>query len=200
MELSKKSIVRTAMDILNREGIGKLSMRPLAAALGVKAAALYWHIKDKRELYSLIAEEVCAGIKPTCGLSDAKKYLLESARIYRENLLALRDSVEIFIYSSPSTPIRFELIKSIMICLIHLGIKEENCLIAAGIFNNYVLSFAADEARFRSLPPGAFYNGFDGILGTEYAKLSFDEQFERGLEVLFTGFDVLKSKRKPGNY
>ena len=192
MEISKETIVQAAIGILNREGIGKLSMRPLAAALGVKAAALYWHIKDKRELYSLIAEEVCAGIKPSCGLSDAKKYLLGAARIYREKLLALRDSVEIFIYSSPSTPIRLELIKNIMICLLHLEIKEENCLVAAGIFNNYILSFAADEARFRSLPPGAFYDSFDVILGTGYTKLSFDEQFERGLEVLFSGFEVLK--------
>ena len=197
MEISKEAIVQAAIEILNREGIEKLSMRPLAAALGVKAAALYWHIKDKRELYSLIAEEVCAGIIPSCGLSDAKRYLLEAARIYRKKLLALRDSVEIFTYSSPSSPIRFELIKNIMICLLHLDIKEENCFVAAGIFNNYILSFAADEARFRSQPPGALNGSFNSILGTEYSEISFDEQFERGLDVLFTGFEVLKNRRQP---
>jgi hypothetical protein len=78
-----------------------------------------------------------------------------------------------------------------MISLLHLGVKEENCLFAAEMFNNYVLSFVADEVRLRTLPKDA-PNPFSAILGSSYKPLTFDEQFSRGLDVLFAGFKILE--------
>ncbi|MDR0709698.1 MAG: hypothetical protein LBF77_06505 [Spirochaetaceae bacterium] len=89
------------------------------------------------------------------------------------------------------TPIRCETIKNALISLLHIGIKEKHCLVAAGMYNNYVLSFVADEVIFKANPAGqpAF---IDTILGTGYEKMSFDEQFECGLNVLFAGFKTLE--------
>jgi hypothetical protein len=83
------------------------------------------------------------------------------------------------------------LIKNIIISLLHLGIKEQNCMIAAGMFNNYVLSFVGDEMRMRALPEDAV-NPFSHILGSGYKPLTFNEQFNRGLDVLFAGFKILE--------
>jgi AcrR family transcriptional regulator len=191
MGLSQETIVKAALELLNRNGIENLTMRALAAFLDTKAASLYRHIRDKKDLYDLIAEEVIAGIKPACGLSNAEKYLCEAAGLYREKLLALRDSTAIFTQSRAATPKRFEFMKNIMICLLHLGVKENKCLVAAHMFNNYVLSSAADEVMFRSFPADA-PNAYEAILGTGFQWLSFDEQFNCGLEVLFTGMRALK--------
>ena len=189
MEISPETIVREAIVLLNREGLAKLSMRTLAGALGVKAPALYWHIKNKQDLIDQIAETMSAEMVPSCGLSDARKYLYEAVRLYRKKLLEVRDSVAVFMRSPPSasSPIRCELIKNMMISLLHIGVKEKHCLAASHILNNYVLSFAADEVIFKASPAGmpAFINT---ILGTDYEKMSFDEQFEWGLNVLFAGF------------
>jgi AcrR family transcriptional regulator len=190
--LSQEGIVQAAMELLNREGIDKLTMRSLAAALDTKAASLYRHIKDKKDLYDMIAETVISGIKPACGLANAKKYLSESAGLYRQKLLALRDSVAIFTQSRAATPGRFEFMKNIMICLLHLGVSENKCLVAAHMFNNYVLSSVADEVMFRSSPPDA-PNVYETILGTNFEWLSFDEQFNCGLEVLFAGIKGLRA-------
>jgi AcrR family transcriptional regulator len=191
MEISRESIVLAAIEILNRKGIGKLSMRSLAGELGVKASALYWHIRNKQDLIDQIAEKMCAEMLPSCGMGNGRKYLFEFARVYRQKLLEVRDSVEIFLRSYPSTPARCETIKNSLISLLHIGVKEKHCLVAAGMYNNYVLSFAADEIIFKSNPAGqpAF---IDTILGTDYEKTSFDEQFERGLNVLFAGFKTLE--------
>jgi TetR/AcrR family tetracycline transcriptional repressor len=191
MEISQEVIVRTAIDILNRDGLEKLSMRALAAALGVKAPALYWHIKNKQDLIDQIAERMSTEMLTSCGLGNAKKHLFEFAHVYRQKLLEVRDGVAIFINSYPSTPARCETIKNTMISLLHIGVKEKYCLVAAGLFNNYVLSFAADELVFKANPAGmpAFINT---ILGTDYEKMSFDEQFECGLNVLFAGFKTLE--------
>ncbi|MDR1251633.1 MAG: TetR family transcriptional regulator [Treponema sp.] len=191
MEISPETIVGAAIDILNRDGLEKLSMRSLAAVLGVKAPALYWHIKNKQELIDQIAEKISAEMLTSCGLGDAKKFLLEFAHVYRQKLLAVRDSVAVFISSYPSTSARCESIKNVMISLLHIGIKEKHCLIAAGMYNNYVLSFVADEIIYKANPDGmpAFITT---ILGTGYEKMSFDEQFDCGLNVLFAGFKTLE--------
>ncbi|MDR1030491.1 MAG: TetR family transcriptional regulator [Treponema sp.] len=190
IEISQKWIVEKAIDLLNEKGIAKLTMRSLAEALDIKAASLYWHIKNKQDLYDQIAEKMCADIQPACGLKDPRAYLMEVSVLYRQKLQAVRDSVEIFMHSAPVTPQRFELIKNLLICLLHIGIKEENCLLAGNIYNNYILSFVADEiimqTEHKETP-----NPFTSILGTAYKPLSSDEQFMRGLEVLFAGFKIL---------
>jgi AcrR family transcriptional regulator len=191
MEISQEALVRAAIDILNREGIERLTMRALAQVLGVKAPALYWHIKNKQDLIDQIAEKMSVEMLPSCGLSDARKYLFEFARVYRQKLLEVRDGVAIFLRSYPSTPARCETIKNALISLLHIGVKEKYCLVAAGMFNNYVLSFVADEVIFKANPAGQPVF-IDTILGTGYEKMSFDEQFECGLDVLFSGFKTLE--------
>jgi TetR/AcrR family tetracycline transcriptional repressor len=191
MDISQETMVREAIALLNREGLEKLSMRALAGALGVKAPALYWHIKNKRDLIDQIAEAMSAEMLTSCGLGNAKKYLFEFAHVYRQKLLEVRDSVAVFIKSYPSTPVRCETIKNAMISLLHIGVKEKYCLIASGMFNNYVLSFVADEVIFKANPAG-MPSFIATILGTGYEKMSFDEQFECGLNALFAGFKTFE--------
>jgi AcrR family transcriptional regulator len=191
MSLSKETIVSAALTLLDRDGIENLSMRSLAAFLDTKAASLYRHIKNKRDLYDLIAEAVIAEIKPSASLRSAKKYLIEAAGLYRQKLLSLRDSVIIFTQSRAATPKRFDFMKNVMICLLNLGVKENKCMVAAHMLNNYVLSSVSDELSFRSAAVGAD-NPYETILGSDFEWLSFDEQFNCGLEVLFTGFKALK--------
>jgi AcrR family transcriptional regulator len=189
-EISEETIIEAAIGILKRDGLEKLTMRSLAGALGIKAASLYWHIKDKQVLYGQIAEHLCREIRSECSIKDAKAYLMEGGALFRQKLLEVPDSVQIFMHSVPNTPCRFGLIKNILICLLHLGVKEENCLMAGNMFNNYILSFVADEIIMRVEHRGI--NPFAGILGTAYEQPNNDEQFARGLEVLFTGFETLR--------
>jgi AcrR family transcriptional regulator len=191
MALSQETIVRAALELLNRDGIENLTMRSLAAFLDTKAASLYRHIKDKQDLYDLIAEAVIAEIQPSCGLSNAEKYLMEVAGLYRQKLLSIRNSVGIFTRSRATTPNRFDFMKNVMICLLSLGVKENKCMVATHMLNNYILSSVSDEIFFRSFSPDT-PNPYGAILGSNFEWLSFDEQFTCGLEVLFTGFKSLK--------
>ena len=190
--LSQETIVNAAIELLNREGIDNLTMRSLAVSLDTKAASLYRHVKDKRELYDLIAEKIVSGIKPSCSMGDAKKYLTEVAELYRKELLAVRDSVAICSQSRAATPMRIELMKNVIICLLHLGVKENKSLVAFHMFNNHILSSVANEVMFRYIPKDA-PNVYKTVLGTRFEYLTFDEQFNCGLEVLFTGIKVLSS-------
>jgi AcrR family transcriptional regulator len=60
--LSREQIVKTAMLVLDEEGVAGLSMRKLAARLGSGATSLYWHVPTKDDLVDLLIDEVWAEI------------------------------------------------------------------------------------------------------------------------------------------
>ena len=56
--LTRERLVEAALELINQEGLDALSMRALADRLDVKAASLYWHVRDRRELLELLAESI----------------------------------------------------------------------------------------------------------------------------------------------
>jgi TetR/AcrR family tetracycline transcriptional repressor len=60
--LSRARLVSEALGLVQEEGLDALSMRGLADRLHVKAASLYWHVRDRRELLELLAESILARV------------------------------------------------------------------------------------------------------------------------------------------
>ena len=56
--LTRDQIVRTAVAILDAEGVDGLSMRRLGAELGSAATAVYWHVRSKDDLVVLAGDQV----------------------------------------------------------------------------------------------------------------------------------------------
>ncbi|GAA0398267.1 TetR family transcriptional regulator [Acrocarpospora corrugata] len=56
--LTTDRIVRTAIELLDAEGLEGLNMRSLGERLGAAATAVYWHVKNKDNLVMLAGDEV----------------------------------------------------------------------------------------------------------------------------------------------
>jgi AcrR family transcriptional regulator len=56
--ISRDAIVTAAIDLMDRDGLGALSMRKLAEELGTGAATLYWHVGSKDGLLDLVMDEI----------------------------------------------------------------------------------------------------------------------------------------------
>ncbi|MBG0814568.1 TetR/AcrR family transcriptional regulator C-terminal domain-containing protein [Planomonospora sp. ID82291] len=56
--LTKEQIVRTAIELLDDEGLDGLNMRSLGKRLGAAATAVYWHVKNKDDLILLAGDRV----------------------------------------------------------------------------------------------------------------------------------------------
>jgi AcrR family transcriptional regulator len=56
--LTREQIVTEALRLLDTEGVDALSMRKLAAGLGVGTTSLYWHVANRDELIDLVIDEV----------------------------------------------------------------------------------------------------------------------------------------------
>jgi AcrR family transcriptional regulator len=57
-KLTKEQIVRTAVELLDDEGLEGLNMRALGKRLGSVATAVYWHVKNKDDLVLLAGDHV----------------------------------------------------------------------------------------------------------------------------------------------
>jgi TetR/AcrR family transcriptional regulator, tetracycline repressor protein len=56
--LSRDAVIQASLDLLDAVGVTGLSMRAVAERLGVKAASLYWHLRDKEQLLESVAGAV----------------------------------------------------------------------------------------------------------------------------------------------
>lgn len=197
MTITKEGIVEASIKILNRDGIENLTMRTIAKELRIKAASLYWHVSGKLELYGEIAEYLCSQFQMP-KRDDVKSFLEETYNTYRTMLLSTRDAVPIFENSIPNTPKRIEIIKATMDALSSRGIPGKNLVTIANLLNNYVLSFVADEVRFKNTPPEAFVD-FPEMLGSfdrrMFVNVDYDEQFLFGLRVIFAGLETAEAQK-----
>ncbi|MGI5401688.1 TetR/AcrR family transcriptional regulator C-terminal domain-containing protein [Streptomyces sp. CA-135486] len=72
--LSRERIIRAALDVIDDEGVDALSMRRLAAALGVQAMSLYNHVDGKADVLDGVTEHLTTDMqlsrRPGAGWED----------------------------------------------------------------------------------------------------------------------------------
>lgn len=84
-ELTRERIVLAAMGIADAEGLSAVSMRRIAAELGVAAMALYRHVPGKDELVVLMADTAAGrGALPEPGPADWRERLEQGTRLQWE--------------------------------------------------------------------------------------------------------------------
>jgi TetR/AcrR family tetracycline transcriptional repressor len=92
--------VRAALDLLDEAGTDGLTLRALAARLGVQAPALYWHVASKQALLDEMATLIWRGIgEVMAGLPadlDWREVMRTYAVTVRGELLGHRDGAKAF--------------------------------------------------------------------------------------------------------
>lgn len=64
MAVTRDQVLHTALGILDEYGLADLTMRRVAAALGVQPGALYWHVANKQSLLIALADLIVAELAP----------------------------------------------------------------------------------------------------------------------------------------
>ena len=95
--LTRPTIVHTALGLLDQVGLDGLTVRRLAAALGVQSPALYWHFRSKQQLLDQMADAIiqAAGMGPPHQGESWQDWLARRARAYRRSLHAHRDGARL---------------------------------------------------------------------------------------------------------
>ena len=145
--LDQAQVVRAALVLLDEVGLDELTMRRLAEGLGVKAASLYRHVRNKDELLALLGDEISAEIPLPRSSGTWREQLTESAWNVRKGLLAHRDAARVLAGTPPAGPRRLRHIEAVLRILRAAGLRDRDVAHAAYHLNNFVTEFAADEGR-----------------------------------------------------
>lgn len=104
-EQTRRHIIEAARRVFHECGVTRTSLEKIAAAAGVTRGAVYWHFKNKTELFFAMREEAVLPFLDRAAfdettldpLADIERVLLEIVRILEDHP-PTRETFEILIY------------------------------------------------------------------------------------------------------
>ena len=94
-------MVEAALPLVDEVGIDGLSMRALADRLGVKAASLYWHLRDKEQLLELLAEALLDRVEIPEGLRGWRAEVTAASEALTDVVRRHRSAASVVLASLP---------------------------------------------------------------------------------------------------
>jgi TetR/AcrR family tetracycline transcriptional repressor len=151
--LTRQKVVDTALGLLDEVGLDGLTTRRLAAELGVKSPALYWHFRDKQELLDEMAATLLLGAGMGGPRPDEswRDWLERRARVYRRSLLDHRDGGRLVVGVDPGAVVaaRFD---EELAALVGRGFTPLLALRAIAAVVHYTTGFVLQEQAHRPRP------------------------------------------------
>lgn len=145
MALSRTDVLHGALAILDEYGLGDLTMRRLAASLGIQPGALYWHFASKQALLGAIADEILLAVDGPAPVGDWDTRITELAHRLRAALLAHRDGAEVVAAAYALRTGRGNTVPLMTGVLADAGFTPEEAELAALTVLHYVFGHTADE-------------------------------------------------------
>jgi TetR/AcrR family transcriptional regulator, tetracycline repressor protein len=209
-QLTREHIVTSALRVLDEEGFDGVTMRRLADELGVKAASLYNHVRDKDELLALMADSISAEL-PTFDHTKPWREQAEGlAKGIRRVLKKHRDGARVMAATPPVGPNRLRAIEQLLDAITKAGFPRSTIPDIAFLTSSFIIGFVLDETMgqpsdgasarrrqqdarrwMKSLPAAEFPNLVS--LADELVGSEADRRFELGIRALLDGFDRLRA-------
>jgi AcrR family transcriptional regulator len=204
--LTRQRVVAEALAVIAHDGVQALTMRRLAARLGVVPGAVYHHVRNKQQLHDLALDNVLAEVDlhldPSLGWADQLKVL---AHRLRQVLQAHPGVAGILKTRDPLGPHSLALAEAFLGPLQAAGFSDRQAGLAYVLLVDYTIGVAvsatptavnqqrvrdpATRAQlhrfFRSLPPDRFPALV--ALGEHVWVDDHDQRFTAGLQVLLDG-------------
>ena len=207
-------MVAEALAVIAQDGVQAMSMRALAARLGVVPGALYHHVGNKQQLQDLVLDGVLAEVdfhtNPSLAWTEQLKIL---ATRLRQVLEAHPGVAGILKTRDPLGPHSLALAEAFLSPLQTAGFADREAGLAFFLLVDYTIGFAVSSPRtsvneqrvrdtairtqlhefFRSLPPDRFPALV--ALGEHVWVDNRDQRFTAGLQVLVDGLE--HARRSP---
>jgi AcrR family transcriptional regulator len=184
-------VVDEALRILDRDGRDALTMRRLAAALGVEAPSLYAHIRSKDELVDAVLDSVLDGVVlPEVG-PEVRASLVGGFSSYRVALLRHPTIVLLMTERARFSNAQLRLARRSIELLEAAGLSSRAAVDAHATAVAFVLGFILQEvSRPSGNPPAATADGLMTRVLRTLRERSVDERFEVGLALILDGAGV----------
>lgn len=154
--LSRDRVLRTAIALADERGVQELTMRKLAAELGVEAMSLYNHVANKGDLLDGMIDLVFAEIDPPLAGGDWKAELRKRAISTRAALLRHRWAVGEMEGRTSHGPSNLAVHEAVLGCLRAAGFSIPMTVSAMSVQDAYIYGFALQQTDTSSQTPGDF--------------------------------------------
>ncbi|WP_309084811.1 TetR/AcrR family transcriptional regulator C-terminal domain-containing protein [Chelativorans sp.] len=196
--LSKEYIAAAAVELLDAEGIGGLSMRRLADRLGSGVMSLYWHVHNKEDVFDLALDSVLEyrGPPHAAESRDWREDVVHMLEDWRASMLRHPWSASLLPRRAlgPNILARLELLGS---TLSRAGVADTDLNVAIWSLWNYVMGATVTRASFGlSDEDRAAAQQRLASLGARYPTIGrsrllldddWDGAFRKGLDFLLDG-------------
>jgi AcrR family transcriptional regulator len=149
MPLDRAAILSHAFTILNEMGLEGLTLRRLAARLGVQAPALYWHFKNKQELLDEMATQVFREALDESPVYDAEQTWQDWALSYctglRKTLRRYREGAKMFSGTYLTDATLYAPMDASLRKLTTAGFTLHQAVVGIGVLYSYVVGFVIEE-------------------------------------------------------
>lgn len=155
LPLTRDAIVGAALAVLDRVGMDGLSMRKVAEELGTGAASLYWHVRNKEELFQLIFDRVMDDL--TLPEPDPSRWQQQLRYAANQSLAALtrhRDVGRISLGRVPGGPQVATAAEWFFALLTPVGIPDRVIAYLGDFFGLYVGAYAFEASLGMVSPTG----------------------------------------------
>jgi TetR/AcrR family transcriptional regulator, tetracycline repressor protein len=183
--ICREDVVQAAMRIVSAGGYEEMSIRGLAASLGVAPMSLYRHIRDKDDLLDEVVDRLLARAwRPAAAEDDWQAWITEAASRLRDFLVSQPAALHVYLRHPVAFPAAIDRMNAMMGVLRRTGLDEERARSAYGALHTYTIGFAAREAARAGWAPD---DGDAGKLARELAGYTATGQFIEGLRYLLQG-------------
>ncbi|MFJ7276483.1 TetR/AcrR family transcriptional regulator C-terminal domain-containing protein [Kitasatospora sp. NPDC098663] len=209
--LTRDALTQAALRVLERDGLDGLSMRKVAAEVGVKAASLYWHVRNKQELLDLLTDAVMASAEPPPREGGWREQFHAYCWRYRRLLLDKRDAAKVVSGRLSPGPHLLGLMEDQLDRLRAAGFSDADAAMATYLLGAFVQGFVLQEQspisaaevlgtsrrdiadatgdRFRALPVDTFPNLV--ALADDLTEPDMDTRFEFCVQRVLDGLATL---------
>lgn len=136
--------------MLDRQGLDGLSMRQVAAELGVTVSALYAHVNSKDDLLELMYARLFDGFEmPAADPDRWQEQLLDYARAGRQRLLSHRDMARISMAHVPFTAELLPHVEGLLAVFRTAGLPDRIAAEAGDLISTYIDGFVLEEGMWQ---------------------------------------------------
>lgn len=205
--LSRERILRTALSIVDREGLEAISMRRVGEELGVEAMSLYNHVANKAAILDGIFETVLAELPPARRSASWQAALRDRARALRAVLRAHPNTLSIFATRPAVTPAAIAHVEMVLEVLRSAGFSVEDSLSALQVLSAFVVGHTV--ASYAPRPADeASWPAYDRLSEEQFPRVreaarqlaahDLEKEFELGLEMMLSGLELrLAGRARP---
>lgn len=185
--LTRDQVVDAAERRLRAGEHEALSMRALAADLGVSPMSLYGHVRDKEDLLDEVVDRLLASRwEPKRERTDWLEWIREVAERLRDLLISEPVALHVFLNHPVVSHSAMTRMDTTLEVLRSAGFSPEDAERAYAALHTYTVGFAALEA---SRAQHATERGVDDPHRTRLASFTTAAQFRCGLDYLLEGID-----------